>query len=317
MCPAWCGNGLRRIARERILFFPRFTSQLLFVHKVLEVKIQTLFGGIALQIASSTRLLFYSTKKCCQRSILLKNWLSQHPTWSDLATHNNTLCGELVNCNSLPVSSMGRPPGETCFFRLKRNDQVEHIFCSTAATSSQESTWIWYAHRQPSKKLIPFFRRLRRHLQKVLTVGTKLLVIFGAPWELHEEFHVCSIFVLPSLITNNPPSKTSARWTCLRTWQIWTTLVLTRTSKQASHVNRTQAPCSLAPPQWFNPRAWQKGTCPTIFGAKNWHSGRSVFTLTPPLGFPNLSLKPTTKKALGKKHVAVYHPCEMSLIQER
>ena len=39
--------------------------------------------------------------------------------------HNNTLLFELVNCKSLPVSSMGRPPGETCFFRLKRNDQVQ------------------------------------------------------------------------------------------------------------------------------------------------------------------------------------------------
>ena len=41
-----------------------------------------------------------------------------------------------------------------------------------------------------------------------------------------------------------------------------------------------------------------------------------LFTLTPPLGFPNLSRKPTTKKAPATKEVAVYHPSEMSLIWE-
>ena len=54
--------------------------------------------------------------------------------------------------------------------------------------------------------------------KKMLTVGTKLLVIFRAPRELYEDFHAWSIFVLPSLITNNPPSKTSAKSTCLWTW---------------------------------------------------------------------------------------------------
>ena len=93
------------------------------------------------------------------------------------------------------------------------------------------------AHLQPSEKLTPLFWRPRRHLHAMSTFKTKLLAIFPAPGELHEDFHVWSIFVLPNLITNNPPSKTSAGWTCLWTWQIWTTLVLARTSKQASHVN--------------------------------------------------------------------------------
>ena len=242
--------------------------------------------------------------------------------WSDLV--NTTIhSGELVNCNSLPVSSMGRPSDVTCFFRLKRNDQVEAIFSSKA--SSPESTRIWYTHLQPSEKLAPLFWRPRRHLQKVLTCGTKLLVIFRAPRELHEEFHVWSFFVLPSLITNNPPSKTSARWTCLRTWQIWTTLVLARTSKEASHVNWTYPTLEPSNPQWLNPRAWQKrerGRTKSLFWrhdffrSKKLASTRSVFTLTPPLGFPDLSRKPTTKKAPATKQVAVYHPCEMSLIRE-
>jgi len=38
-----------------------------------------------------------------------------------------------------------------------------------------------------------------------------------------------------------------------------------------------------------------------------------VFTVTPPLGFPNLSWKPTTKKASATKQD---HPYEMSLILE-
>ena len=53
-----------------------------------------------------------------------------------------------------------------------------------------------------------------------------------------------------------------------------------------------------------------------FFRSKKLASTRSVFTLTPPLGFPNLSRKPTTKKAPATKQVAVYHPYEMSLIQE-
>ena len=143
---------------------------------------------------------------------------------------------------------------------------------------------------------------LRRHFfKKMLIFGTKLLVIFRAPGELHEEVHVWSMFVLPSLITNNPPSKTSAGWTCLRTWQIWTTLVLARTSKQASRVNRTYPTLEPSNPQWFNPWNLSKTKRSLIWGhffrSKKSVSTRSVFTLAPPLGFPNLSRKPTTKKA--------------------
>ena len=105
------------------------------------------------------------------------------------------------------------------------------------------------------------------------------------------------MFVLPSLITNNPPSKTSAGWT----WQIWTTLVLARTSKQASRVNRTYPTLEPSNPQWFNPWNLSRTKGSLIWGhffrSKKSVSTRSVFTLAPPLGFPNLSRKPTTKKA--------------------
>ena len=53
-----------------------------------------------------------------------------------------------------------------------------------------------------------------------------------------------------------------------------------------------------------------------FFRSKRSASNRIVLTLTPPPGFPNLSLKPTTKKAPGTKQAAAYHPYEMSLIQE-
>ena len=206
----------------------KFTSRCcLFTKFLCRHELWTLFGGILSKTASTLPLEMFSTMKYSTVKML----------WSRPGNHNNTLFLELVNCKSLPVSSMGRPPGKTCIFSSK-------VFRPswTTATSSQESTWIWYTHLQPSKKLMPFFWRLRRHLtviQKMLTFGTKLLVIFRASRESHEDFDVWSIFVLLSLITNNPPSKTSAGWTCLRTWQIWTTLVLARTSKQASRVNRT------------------------------------------------------------------------------
>ena len=54
-------------------------------------------------------------------------------------------------------------------------------------------------------------------------------------------------------------------------------------------------------PQWFNPWNLSKTKRSLIWGhffrSKKSVSTRSVFTLAPPLGFPNLSRKPTTKKA--------------------
>ena len=161
----------------------------------------------------------------------------------------------------------------------------------------------------------------------MLTFGTKLFVIFRTPGESHENFHVWSIFALPSLMTNNPPSKTSDGWTCLRTWQIWTNLVLAWTLKQASHVTWTYPALEPSNPKWFfTLELYKKGNLAeqkvirfwqmSFFGTKNRRRPEVFSPLTPPLGFPNLSRKPTTKKAPATKQVAAYHPFEMSSIQE-
>ena len=46
-------------------------------------------------------------------------WGDIFKNWSRPGNYNNTLFLELVNCKSLPVSSMGRPPGKTCIFSSK------------------------------------------------------------------------------------------------------------------------------------------------------------------------------------------------------
>ena len=117
----------------------KFTSRCcLFTKFWSRHQIWTLFAGIVSKPSSTLPLEMLSTMKYFTVRIL----------WSDLVT-TTIHWGELVNCKSLPVSLMGRPPGEACFLRLKRNDQVEPIF-STTATSSPESTRIWYSHLEPS-----------------------------------------------------------------------------------------------------------------------------------------------------------------------
>ena len=199
----------RRKARDKTCSPPEIHLTVLFVHEVLEQtrNMDTFWGGDNFQSFFHT-----STRNVVNEVFHGQNALIRP------GNHNNTLW----RARQLQIVA-SFVNGKTTWWNLLLQAQKER----PSSTMLNPFFPLPPRHRQKAQGFgILIFSQVKKWylssdvwvdiFKKMLTVGTN--VIFRAPRELHEDFHAWSIFVLPSLITNNPPSKASAKSTCLWTW---------------------------------------------------------------------------------------------------